>query len=56
MPYEKINFASDPSEVARICSDADVNVSNVDTELYNILALEDCPTGSKLRFIITERG
>jgi hypothetical protein len=54
MPYEKINLTSDPAEVARICSDACVDISNINKELYTVLAVEECPTGSKLRFIITE--
>lgn len=54
MPYEKFNFTCEPSAVASICDDAGVDISRVDEELYTIWAVEECPTGSKLRFIITE--
>lgn len=54
MPYEKFNFTCEPTEVASICADVDVDISNIDESLYTVWAVEECPTGSKLRFIITE--
>jgi hypothetical protein len=54
MDAANFDFTNDPDRVASICSDAEVNVSMINTELYTVWAVEECPTGSKLRFIITE--
>lgn len=51
---EKIEFISDPAEVASLCADIDLDISHIDTTQYTILLQEDFPTGSKLRFIINE--
>lgn len=49
---ENLALTADPAEVARICGDAGIDISNIDTAIYTVWAVEEAPTGSKLRFII----
>ena len=51
---EKFRFTCDPSEVAALCDEAGIDISHIDTNVYTVWALDDCPTGSKIRFIINE--
>lgn len=51
---EKFKFVSDPTAVAAICDEAGIDISHIDTEKYTVWAIDECPTGSKLRFIINE--
>lgn len=51
---EKFKLTKDSTEVTALCNEADIDLSHIDTNIYTIWALEDCPTGSKIRFIIHE--
>ena len=51
---EKFEFTCDPSEVAVLCDEAGIDISHIDTNAYTVWALNDNPTGSKIRFIINE--
>jgi hypothetical protein len=51
---EKFKLTKDTTEVAALCDEAGIDISHIDTNMYTIWALEDCPTGSKIRFIIHE--
>jgi hypothetical protein len=52
---EKFAMTSDPSQVEMLCSEANIDVSRVDTSVYTIWASETCPTGSLLRYVINEK-
>lgn len=52
---EKFAMTSDPSQVEMLCSEANIDISRVDTSVYTIWASETCPTGSLLRYVINEK-
>jgi hypothetical protein len=47
-------MTSDTTAVAALCDEAGIDISNIDTSKYTVWAIEECPTGRKLRFIINE--
>lgn len=51
---EMPGFTSDPVEVARICGDAGIDISHIDTNVYTVWALEAVCTGSILRYEFKE--
>jgi hypothetical protein len=51
---EKFKFTNNPDEIAVLCDEAGIDLSHIDTDKYTIWALDECPTGSKIRFIIHE--
>ena len=50
----KLSLTNDIDTVESLCADIDLDISNIDTNIYSIWALEDICTGSKLRYIIEE--
>lgn len=51
---DKLAMTSNPTTVAALCDEAGIDISHIDTSVYTVWALEDFPTGSKLRFVINE--
>jgi hypothetical protein len=51
---EKFEMISDPDEVASICDEYGIDISAINQEEYTIYVWEDLPSGSKLRYVITE--
>ena len=47
-------LTSEPSEVARICGDAGVDISQIDTTVYTVWAMEDVCTGTIIRYEFKE--
>ena len=54
MEADNFKFTKDPAEVAALCDEAGLDISHIDGDVYIVWAAEECPTGSKLRFIINE--
>ena len=51
---EKFAMTSDPDTVASLCDEAGIDISHIDTNIYTVWSVDECPTGSILRFIIKE--
>ena len=54
MEAENFKFTKEPAEVAALCDEAGLDISHIDENIYTVWAVDECPTGSKLRFIINE--
>lgn len=50
----KLPLISDPTSVAALCDEAGIDISHINTEIYNIFVHEDICTGSQYRYIIKE--
>ena len=46
----ELALTSDPDEVARLCDEAGMDVSGIDTDIYTVWVLEDLCTGSIIRY------
>ena len=49
-----LDMTNNTETIAALCDEVGIDISHIDTSVYTIWALEDVPTGSKLRFIINE--
>lgn len=54
MEAENFKFTKEPAEVAALCDEAGLDISHIDGDIYTVWAVDECPTGNKLRFIINE--
>lgn len=54
MKADNFKFTKEPTAVAILCDEAGIDISHIDTDIYTVWAVDECPTGSKLRFIINE--
>ena len=56
MTAENLKMVSDPYEVAALCEEAEISLSDsdIDQNDYTILVCEDLPSGSLIRYVITE--
>lgn len=47
-------LTNDAAAVAELCDEAGIDTSCIDPERYTVWAIDECPTGRKLRFVINE--